>query len=360
MTELLTNPEPTFSVDGQANGLMTRDAVSLVVAEDTTGLRTLELTLRAEGPSQPASGDALLWLDGNDFDFGSKLEVRLGSGDAARTVFSGVISAIEGAFELDHTAHVRVQAEDALMRLRLRRRCTTWSNVSDADVARKIADEHGLQAEVDAPGPTYDVLQQWNQSDLAFLRERARRLAAELWVKDDVLHFSARPSRSGGTLTLTRGAELLAIAVRGDLAHQRSKVAVTGYDAARREAIEGAGPASEVDAEAPQGKTGPTILARVYQGAHDSLRVRDVPLAGEEADAWARAQQLHRARGFVTAEGTTRGTAELDVGHKLTLRGIGKPFSGDGYYVTAVRHVWARGAEFRTHFQAERPTVNDS
>lgn len=362
MTELIGNPEPTFTVDGEASGLLTRDAESVIIAEDTEGLRTLELTLRAEAPSEPASGDAVLWLDGEVIDFGKELEVTLGSGDAARTVFTGVISAIEGAFDPDNTAHVRVQAEDALMKLRLRRRCKTWSNVSDEDLARKLAEEHGLQAEVDAPGPTYDVVQQWNQSDLAFLRERARRLAAEVWVRDGTLHFAARTARHGESMTLTRGAELLTIAVRADLAHQRGAVQVSGYDASRREGFKGEGAASEIQAEAPQGQTGPAVLARVFEGegATDSLRVRDVPLIADEAVAWARAQQLRRSRGFVTAEGTTRGSAELDVGSQLTLRGIGRPFSGDGYYVTAVRHVWARGGEFRTHFQAERPTVNDA
>ncbi|MFZ5446323.1 MAG: phage late control D family protein [Myxococcota bacterium] len=360
MTELLTNPEPTFKVDGEAQGLLTRDAVSLLVAEDTQGLRTLELTLTAEAPSQPASGDSLLWLDGTSLDFGSELEVTLGAGDEARTVFTGVVSSLEATFEHDNAAHVRVLAEDALMRLRLRRRCQTWSKVSDADIAKKLADEHELQVQADAPGPTYDVLQQWNQSDLAFLRERARRLSAEVWVKDGVLHFASRAARTGETFTLTRGVELLAIAVRADLAHQRSKVHVGGYDAARREKLDGKGETSAIQAEAPEGQTGPAILARVFDGAHESLRVRDVPLEGAEADAWATAQMLRRARGFVTAEGTTRGTAALDVGSRLTLQGIGRPFSGEGYYVTAVRHVWGRAEGYRTHFQAERPTVNDS
>ena len=74
-------------------------------------------------------------------------------------------------------------AEDKLMSLRMTRRMKTYENVSDADIAQTIAQEHGLAAEADAPGPTYDVVQQWNQSDLAFLRERARLLQAEIWIR---------------------------------------------------------------------------------------------------------------------------------------------------------------------------------
>ena len=358
MTDLVTNPEPVFTVDQQVVGALTRDAVALAVAEDTHGLRTLELRLLAQGPKDGADADGILYLDGRDLDFGSALEVKLGAGDEARTVFSGTVSAIEAAFEVGEEPFVRVLAEDALMKLRLTRRCKTWKQVSDADIARQLAGLHQLDAQVDADGPTYDVVQQWNQSDLAFLRDRARLVQAELWVRQGALHFVSRPSRHGNTLTLTQGVELLSLAVRGDLSHQRAQVAVSGYDAQKREAIDEKGGADAVQSEASRGRTGPSVLADALGEGLASLRVREVPLVKGEATAWARAEMLRRARRFVTAEGTTRGIAALDVGDQLTLNGIGAPFSGDGYYVTGVRHAWSRDDGFRTHFEAERLTLN--
>ena len=98
------------------------------------------------------------------------------------------------------------------MRLRMTRRMRTYTEVTDADIAQPIADEHGLQADVDVDGPRYDVVQQLNQSDLAFLRERARLVQAELWCTGRTLHFSSRPRRRGTELTLVRGNELLSVA----------------------------------------------------------------------------------------------------------------------------------------------------
>jgi phage protein D len=90
-----------------------------------------------------------------------------------------------------------------------------------------------------------------------------------------------------------------------------------------------------------------------------SHRVRDVPLVDAEARAWARAEMLRRARGFVTAAGTTSGTPDMVIGSKLHLDRVGAPFTGSGYYVTRVHHSYDRDRGFQTHFEAERATVNE-
>src|SRR4030095_968183 len=124
-----------------------------------------------------------------------------------------------------------------LFRSRMTRRIKTYENVSDADIASSIAGEHGLTPEVDADGPVYDLVQQWNQSDLAFLRERARRIQAEIWVEDETLHFKTRNKRTATQLTLVQGNHLIDVSARADLAHQRTKVKVSGYDGGRRQSI---------------------------------------------------------------------------------------------------------------------------
>ena len=44
------------------------------------------------------------------------------------------------------------------MKLRMTRRMRTYTNVTDADIAQQLADEHGLQSDVDVDGPQYDVV----------------------------------------------------------------------------------------------------------------------------------------------------------------------------------------------------------
>lgn len=352
---LLYSAAPVFQVDGRTWGELARDVVRLEVEEGTNGLKTLTLRLLAFGPTGRPE-EELLYLDGRILDFGKELSVSLGPAARAQTVFRGRLSALEADFAEGREPQVVAFAEDTLMDLRMTRRTRTYENVTDADVASEIASLYGLRAEVDAEGPTYDLVQQWNLSDLAFLRERARRIQAEVWVDEGALQFQSRGRRSSPEVTLVMGNELLALTVRADLAHQRTAVRVSGYDAAERAAIDEEAGEDAIRAEITGGRTGPRVLGEAF-GDRVSHRSREVPLTSAEARDWARAEMLRRCRGFVQASGVTRGTPDLWVGGRLTLERVGAPFEGGGYYATRVRHTYDLTSGFRTHFEAERATV---
>src|SRR5262249_27237544 len=158
--------------------------------------------------------------------------------------------AINTDFEESRDARIQVYAEDKLMNLRMTRRSKTYTQKTDAQIAEDIAREHQLRTDVSANGPTYDCVQQWNQSDLAFLRDRAARIQADVWVRDDTLCFKTRDQRSGGNITLVRGNELMSITVGADLAHQRTTVKVSGFSAPDRDKIERQAENSAIQAEA--------------------------------------------------------------------------------------------------------------
>ncbi|MEQ1545835.1 contractile injection system protein, VgrG/Pvc8 family [Methyloglobulus sp.] len=357
MTEALSvRVLPVIQVDGIVKGELARDLLRLEVEETTSGLKTLSARLVGHGPRQGVEQEVQLYLDGAILDFGKKLKVAMGPVDNQRTVFEGYISALESRFHEGEQPEVTVFAEDRLMRLRMTRHMKSFENMSDADIVQAIATEHGILAETDADGPTYDVVQQWNVSDLAFLRERARLIQAEIWFQDDKIYFMTRTKRTATELTLVRGNELIEIEVRADLAHQRTKVKFSGYDAQERDRIEEEAGSNTIDAEISGGRTGPSILEQAF-GERVSFRVREIPLVDGEARAWARAEMLRRARSFVTAVGITRGTPDMIVGSKLTLQRIGHPFDGGGYYVIRVLHTYDLIYGYRTRFVAERPTV---
>jgi phage protein D len=349
---------PTFKVDGSPKVDLAGDHVHLEVEETTEGLRTCVARFLNIGPRSGAAAEGFLYLDGRTLDFGKRLEVSVGPVGGERVVFNGVVSALEHRYAEGEAHELAVFAEDALMKLRMTRRSRTYENVSDADIARDVASEHGLRPDCDAPGPTYDLVQQWDQSDLAFLRERARLVQAELFADDDRLCFKARGARSGTEVTLVVGNTLLRASVRADLAHQRTKVRISGYDAKARAVIEEEAGPDAVRGEVESGRTGPEILERAL-GERVGHRAREAPLTTGEAAAWARAEMLRRARGFVHLDATTSGTPELVVGSKIEIQGMGGPFDGARYHVTRVCHTYERRSGLRTHFDAERATVSD-
>lgn len=359
MTEsLLSTPAPVFRIGDDPQPELARDVRRLEVRETTAGLKTLTARFIAHGPQSDAPEEIQLYLDGKIIDFGKQLKVSLGAGADARTVFDGYVTALEAVFREGREPEVVVFAEDKLMDLRMTRRMKTYEKMTDAEMAESIAGEHNIDAQVDAKGPTYDIVQQWNQSDLAFLRARARKIQAEIWYADSTLHFKTRDKRTATALTLVQGNHIIDFQGRADLAHQRTKVKVSGYDASLRDVIDEEAGEEAIQAEISGGRTGPQILKQAF-GERISYRVREVPLVGTEATDWARAEMLRRARGFVTVVAVTRGSPDMVVGSRLTLERVGQPFNGAGYYVTGVFHTYDLTDGHRTRFVAERATIQE-
>lgn len=349
---------PVFTIAGTREGALARDLVRMDVDEDTAGLKRLHARFHARGPDPDGGGEAevVLYLDGRLLDFGRDIRVEIGPLGAQEVIFNGRISALTASYDEGQAPEVMIDAEDRLMDLRMTRRMRHYESMTDADIAGAIAAEHGLGSDLDCDGPTHDRIQQWNMSDLAFLRERARLLQAEVWVSDDTLHFAARERRDGAEITLIRGRDLIAVEVRADLSEQRTAVHVSGYDAAARERIDEQAGAEAIAGEMTGGRSGPDVLDEAF-GERVSHRVREVPLLAAEAAEWARAEQLRRARRFLTVRGVTNGTPGMAVGCRLTLERLGAPFDGEGWYVTRVRQSWDLGSGHRTRFEAERAAL---
>jgi len=359
--EFYYTASPVFEVDGQRYGELARDIVRLQVEENTSGLKFLEMRLVAVGPVAGGGGteEVLLYLDGRILDFGKRITVAIGPPSTQRIIFNGFISFLEIDFEEGEEPEVVICAEDKFMDLRMTPRMRSYESMSDADIAAAIASEHGLGAEVDVRGPVYDRILQMNMSDLAFLRDRARLLQAEVWVDDETLYFQTRDRRQGTQIDLLRGTDIITVQACADLAHQRTRVNVSGYDAQTREVIDESAGQEAILAEVTGGRTGPSILQRAF-GPREARRVREVCLNTEEAAEWARSDMLRRARAFVTVDGVTRGTPDMVVGSHLALRHMGVPFNGDGYYVTRVCHTYDLNQGHRTQFTAQRATVGNN
>ena len=357
--ELFISTSPVFTVDDEDHGELARDLVFLQVEESTSGLKNLRARFVAIGPESGAEEEQLLYMDGRILDFGKSLKVAIGPLQGQRTIFDGYISTLEISFDEGEEPEVCICAEDRLMDLRMTRRMRSYEEMSDAEIASEIAGEHGLTPEVDVDGPTYNHIQQWNMSDLAFLRERARLLQAEVWVDGDTLHFKSRDKRDASEITLVRGNEIIAVNASADLSHQRTTVHVSGYDANNREVIDEEADEDAVQSEISGGRSGPQVLELAF-GERVSHRVREVPLDSSEASEWARAEMLRRARKFVTVSGITDGTPDMIVGSQVTLERMGSIFDGGNYYVTHVRHTYVSAGEaHRTHFEAEKAAIGD-
>jgi hypothetical protein len=345
---------PTIRVEGHIQAALGDVLLqSLMVEETTLGLFRCEANFLNWGPKDSEVG--FLFFDRQMLDFSKVFSVEFGPPGETRPVFTGRITGLEAQYPPARPPELLVLAEDRFQDLRMERRTRSFENVTDADVIRQIAAQHGLTAQVDVDGPTYRALAQVNQSDLAFLRERAAAVDAELWVDNRTLYAQARSRRNAGSVSFTYGQNLLEFSVLADLAHQRTSVRVSGWDVAGKQAIDVEAGENVIAAELKGGRSGSAVLAQALAQRRERI-VLAVPLSQQEAQKMAEARYRERARSFVRGSGVVDGNVKIRVGATVELKGLG-PFFDGPYYVTLARHTFDLRNGYRTTFEAERPGI---
>ena len=343
----LASARPGFSVAGTDQPKLDSALIRLVVGDSIDGVSHCEAEFSNWGDNQGATG--FTWFDRATLEFGKDLLVRIGSA----TVFDGRIMALEGRFPESAPPTIVVRAEDRFQDLRMTRRTRAFDSVSDSDVVNQIANDHGLQTDVNLSGPTHTVLAQINQSDFAFLRQRALAADADVWLEGKTLHAAARASRSDSQLELVHGARLRQFKVCADLAHQRTAVVCGGWDVSAKEAVAVEASASAISGETSAGISGPDLLQQALGDRKDTV-AHTVPFDSGASQALAEAHLRAIARRFVRGRGVADADARLHVGKRVTLNGLGPLFSGK-YDVVEVSHRFDAAHGLWTDFVVERP-----
>ena len=347
----LTSARPTLVVEGQVASDLAAALQDMQVRERIDGMAQAQLAFGNWGQRDGAPGYTLFGRD--RLEFGKRIEIKLGD----TRLFLGRVMALQARYPKAGAgeAQLVVQVEDRLQDLRMKRRSRSYAQVSDADVAQRIAGEHGLQVVVDVQGPTHAVLAQVNQSDLAFLRERARACGAELWIDDTTLHLAARAGRGGTPLELDYGGKLQAFEVRADLALQRTELAVSGWSVADKQAVKEVAQPSVLDSELEGGEGGAALVQRAL-GARPDVVAHLSPASADEARACAQAWLRQIGRRFVVGHGVAQPDARLRPGASVDLSGLGPLFNGR-YAVVEVCHRFDLTDGLRSEFSVERPSI---
>ncbi len=342
----LNNSRPTFFIDGREDASLVGGLTYLLIVERTDGLYRCEAKFGNWGAKDDSTD--FLYFDRKILDFGKEFQIKL----AQDEIFKGKITALEADFPEGKPPEITVLAEDALQNLRMTRRTRSFEDLSDADIFRKIAGEYGLTANINAAGAAHKSVAQVNQSDLAFMRERARTVDAEIWIKDKELNVKTRANRGQKKISLKYKGNLREFKVIADLANQRTSVTVSGWDVSGKEAIKKEATDSAISSELGGDASGISILKEKFGVRKESI-VHGVPLNSQEAQSSAESFLKTAARQFVVGRGTAEPNAKLRVGAVVELDGLGKLFNGK-YYVAEIAHIFDNKKGLRTEFRAER------
>jgi uncharacterized protein len=344
-------PTPTVTIGDDIPEGLEELLLGVVVEENTEGLARCEVRLDAWGIR--GGRPDYLWVDRATVDFGAEVTVKVGPPDENATVFSGKVTGLEATYGSGAAPTFVLLAEDSLQDFRMTRRTRRFEDGTDADAITQIANDHGLTPSIDLAGPTHRQLLQLNQSDLAFVRDRARPLGAGVWLDGTTLHVG-RPD-AGDPVVLRLGHELLSFRVMADLANQCTEQRVGGWDVSGKEAILESADNSAVIGELAGGAGGGAILTDAF-GDRMATTVLAAATTTAEARALARGLYADRARRFVMGTGVADGVPGIQCGRSVELQGLGPLFDGV-YEPTRVAHRYDRGNGYRTEIDVQRAGI---
>ena len=358
---------PSFRI--QVNGSRIRADVSAeieqvqVVSKPDT-LDTFSFTIANPLPKMRWTHTA----DADLFREGSSVKISLGYVDDLQEMIEGEITQISPSFPQDGIPTVAIEGHTLLHRLHSTHNTRTFQGVSDKDIVEKIAQEANLQAEAEDPKIQYEYVMQPNQTDLEFLRERARKLHFEILVQGKKLIFRRSQEQTSKSYTLVWAHAQKAIAMGANtlplstfsLQMNASKPATSvetrSYDPASKQAfVSHAGPSDQTSAMGGT-KKGGDVTNDVYKRGRKHVHVVTPYGSQSECDEHAKASYNNQAMGLVSGTAETIGVPDLRGGQIVTMLGVGRRFEGD-YRIDEATHSIG-GDGYKTSLTVKRNSVS--
>lgn len=346
---------PTIQIDGQPNDKVTALLLSMEMREREGGMSALELRFSNFASLAGGTGD-FAFEDGTVLKLGAAVQVYAGDVSSPTEIFRGKITALEGRFHNNGAPDLVILAEDALQGARMTRRTKNWESTTLADIVQEVAGDLGLTPVTDGLDTNIGTQQQFNESDLQFLRRLLCRYDADLQVVGTELHATPRSQAQRNTVTIDLNSQLREVRVLADLANQVSQVTATGWDYNQGQTISAT---SQTTSFGPgSGTNGSDWLQQALSSRSDQLG-QFVTLDAQEAQSLVDADYAERTRRFVVAHGVSEGNPNLRVGSYLTINGLGQRFSNT-YYTTATVHRYDTENGYETRFTAECAYLGDA
>jgi phage protein D/phage baseplate assembly protein gpV len=286
-------------------------------------------------------------LDSPLLDLGKTVEIYLGYGVTLQPALLGEIAAIEPSFPPDGPPTIRVSGYDKSYKMRRSQPAPTdYHAVPDSLIAARIAVENGLIPVVDpTPGLVEKKVTQV-ESDMTFLKSRAKRYFFDVYVEWDRLHFQF-PRPQTAAFVLEWGRNLSSFTPRISAAGLAGLQVIRGYNQELAQTVTAAVLAADVDPANMLERLGGSAMDLLASLVRSGIRKGSVDNPLDAAEL-ARALLSDLLEGLYEGDGSCIGIPGLTAGNYIEIRGVGKRFSGT-YRVRKVTHK-IDGGGFSTDF----------
>lgn len=324
--------------------------INSVVVDDTIdvpGMFVFELT-----DSDAREGETPL-IDNLDlFSLGNVVEVKMGFADELETLIIGEITGLEPDFVADGLPVLTVRGYDRSHHLLRGRKTRTFIEQKDSEIIVEIASEAGLTAEVVDSQVIHPYVVQANQSDMAFLQERAKRIQYEVVIEDKTLFFRPVSNAESEVAILAMNDDLREFYPRLSSMCQVSEVSVHGWDPKEKKGIAGQAATGDEVSTMDGQQSGADLTDAAFGTAREAVRNSPV-MTQAEADQLAKAKFNNTVLSLIEGEGSCLGRTDLRSGKVIKIEGIGQRFSGS-YYITSVIHRYSVQYGYFSNFTVRR------
>lgn len=285
--------------------------------------------------------------DSSLFELGKNVEIHMGYGDELQPMMLGEITSIQPSFPQSGAPTLTIAGYDKSYKLRHNEPDRpAFQFMNDSAIAAQIAVEAGLVPVVD-PSPFLREKIQQTGSDMGFLKKLARENFFEVYVHWDRLYFRL-PRPQTEAFVLEWGKNLSSFTPRLASAGMAGLQVIRGYNEELAQAVVGFATAGDLNLDMVVEKLGRTALEGLLSLGRRVVR-RQAVKSPVDAVALAKSLLQEILEGLYEGSGSCIGIPELRGDKVVTIRGIGKRFSGK-YRLKRVTHS-IDGSGYRTNFE---------
>ncbi len=262
---------------------------------------------------------------------GNPVEVQLGSGTDAETVFKGIIIKHGIKVQQNGPSLLIIEAKDEAVKLTGARKSKYFVNKTDYEIMTELA----TTPEKDIEDTTFSHPQmvQYDATDWDFLLTRAEANSM-LVLTDDNKLIAKKPAVSASVFTATYGDNIWEFEADMDARRQFLSVGAAGWDYTQQQPAQAETGTAEIT---ENGNLSSDDLGAVI-GANVVLN-HTGHLTQDQLQDWANAYAMHNKLSKAVGRVRVDGTALVKPGMMITLDGVGDRFNGD-VFVSGVLHQY--------------------
>ena len=293
---------------------------------------------------------AFKYSDTATFDIGNRVHVQMGYAGELKSMVQGIITSLSPRFSESGPPTLSISGQDNFVKLKDRKpkegEQKLFVQMADWQIVQAIAQRNGLVPKVKQQGITHDIVVQKNQDDLAFVKERAKRMDFDCFIGidpdtgKDALYFQpptdTRDSSTVRVYVFEWGKSLINFTPTLSLNKQVGRVTVRGWDPATKAVIKYTAGTNDLPSTG-SGENGPSAIQTRLADREDII-ADHVVTSQQEAQDLAISLLRERAYSYITGTGQSIGLPDLRPGDNVELVGLGNRFSGS-YYVLKVEHA---------------------